>query len=106
MSVPDHSAVDSYLGFAHQTLSALALLLNAGDDESVTLELTDDVTVHHAGPDEPADTRHQISHTIGESPAELTLKSVKLWKTIGIWVAEYNEKEHYILLLLGHKITV
>ena len=98
MGVTDHSAVDSYLGFAHQTLSALTLLLTAGDDESVTLELTDDVTLHHASPDEPADTRHQISHTIGKSPAELTLKSVKLWKTIGIWAAEYDENEHYVLV--------
>jgi hypothetical protein len=98
MSVTNHSAVDSNLGFAHQTLSALTLLLNARDDESVTLELTDDVTVHHASPDELPDTRHQISHTMSEAPAELTLKSVKLWKTIGIWAAEYDEKAHYVLV--------
>jgi len=101
LSVTNHNAVDSYLGFAHQTLSALTLLLDAGDDESVTLELTDDVTVHHPSPHTPhapVDTRHQISHTIGASPAEMTLKSVKLWKTIGIWAAEYDEKERYILV--------
>lgn len=90
----DHSASDSYLGFAHQTLSALTLLLDAGDEDSVTLELTDDVTVHHSA----SDARHQISHTMADTPEALTVKAVKLWKTIWIWATEYKPTERYVLI--------
>jgi hypothetical protein len=93
-TMSDYSASDSYLGFAHQTFSALTLLLDSGDDDSVTLELTDDVTLHSPG----SDVRHQIAHTISDAPDELSIKAVKLWKTIRIWATEYRSTEHYVLI--------
>lgn len=96
----DHSAVDSTLGYAFQTLHALVVLLRARDDESVTLELTDDVTLHHnpTALDVPEETRIQLAHSIRERIPELNLKSVKLWKTIGIWANEYSPTERYFLV--------
>lgn len=93
-------AVDTTLGFAHQFLSALILLLGAEDDESVSIELSDDVTIHHGsdGANKTVETRYQVSHTLNSSPSELTLKSVKLWKTLAIWASEFSRLERYLLL--------
>ena len=95
-----YDAVDTTLGFAHQILSGLVLLLEAEDDESVSFELSDDVTIHHvsAAPDQAIETRYQVSHTLNSAPSELTLKSVKLWKTFAIWASEFNRLERYLLL--------
>src|SRR4051812_40084254 len=95
-----HSAVDSTLGYAFQTLHALVVLLRAGDEESVTLELTDDVTLHHNPTtlDAPDETRMQLAHSIRSRVPEVTLKSVKLWKTLGIWADEYSPSERYFLV--------
>ena len=95
----DHSAVDSTLGYVFQTLQALIILLQANDDESVSLELTDDVTLHHAPSTHgSADSRYQVAHSNKPSLPEVTLKSTKLWKTIGIWASEYASTERYFLL--------
>lgn len=96
----DHSAVDSTLGYAFQTLHALVVLLRAGDDESVSIELTDDVTLHHSRStlNAPEETRLQLAHSIRNKVPELTLKSTKLWKTIAIWAPEYNPAERYFLV--------
>src|SRR5258708_7323924 len=94
----DHSAVDSTLGYAFQTLQALIILLQANDDQSVTLELTDDVTLHPAPGTNLEESRFQVAHSIQSSLPEITLKSVKLWKTIGIWASEYDSNELYFLL--------
>jgi hypothetical protein len=95
-----HDAVDTTLGFAHQILAALVLLLEADDDESVSIELSDDVTIHHVSgtPNQTVETRYQVSHTLNSSPSELTSKSVKLWKTLAIWAAEFSRRERYLLL--------
>jgi hypothetical protein len=96
----DHSAVDSTLGYAFQTLHALVVLLRAADDESVTLELTDDVTLHHNPTTlgAPEETRMQLAHSIRSRIPELNLKSIKLWKTIGIWADEYSPADRYFLV--------
>lgn len=95
----DHSAVDSTLGYVFQTLQALIILLQANDDESVSLELTDDVTLHHTpSTNGSADSRYQVAHSNKPSLPEVTLKSAKLWKTIGIWASEYASNERYFLL--------
>lgn len=98
--VGKYDAVDTTLGFGHQILSALVLLLGAEDDESVSIELSDDVTVHHVsdGTNKAIETRYQISHTLNSSPSGLTLKSVKLWKTLAIWAAEFSRDQRYLLL--------
>jgi hypothetical protein len=98
--VGKYDAVDTTLGFAHQILSALILLLEAEDDESVSLELSDDVTIHHVADaiNKAVETRFQVSHTLNKSPSELTLKSVKLWKTLAIWASEFSRLERYLLL--------
>jgi hypothetical protein len=95
-----HDAVDSALGYAHQILTALVLLLKADDDESVSVELTDDVTIHHTPSieEEQRESRYQISHTMKGEPAALTIKSVKLWKTLAIWASQFNRRERYLLL--------
>src|ERR1051326_4295589 len=96
----DHSAVDSTLGYAFQTLHALVVLLRAADDESVSIELTDDVTLHHnrSTLSAPEETRLQLAHSIRSRIPELTLKSTKLWKTIAIWAPEYKPTERYSLI--------
>jgi hypothetical protein len=95
----DHNAVDSYLGYAFQTLQALIVLLRAGDDESVSLELTDDVTLHHSSDvSGSSDSRYQVAHSTKPTLPDVTLKSTKLWKTIGIWASEYTPSERYFLL--------
>ena len=95
-----YDAVDTTLGFAHQILSALVLLLGAEDGESVSIELSDDVTIHHGSDrvNKAVETRYQVSHTLNSSPLELTLKSVKLWKTLAIWASEFSRIERYLLL--------
>ncbi len=96
----DHNAVDSTLGYNFQTLHGLVVLLQASDDESVTLELSDDITLHHS----PArftnhnETRFQVSHSTRSNLPEVTIKSPKLWKTFRIWAAEYDPSERYFLL--------
>jgi len=92
----DHSAVDSTLGYAFQTLHALVVLLRADDDESVSLELTDDVTLHHMPRSDV--TRFQVAHSVRPTMPELTLTSAKLWKTMGIWASEYSPVERYFLV--------
>ena len=95
----DHSAVDSTLGYAFQTLQALIVLLQADDDESVSIELTDDVTLHHVpSTSGSAESRFQVAHSTNRSLPEVTLKSVKFWKTLGIWASEYAPNERYFLL--------
>jgi hypothetical protein len=95
----DHSAVDSTLGYAFQTLQALIILLQANDDESVSIELTDDVTLHQTpSANGSAESRFQVAHSTSQSLPAVTLKSVKLWKTIGIWASEYAPNERYFLL--------
>ncbi|MCU1330164.1 MAG: hypothetical protein JWN34_5534 [Bryobacterales bacterium] len=96
----DHSAVDSTLGYAFQTLHALVILLRAADNESVSIELTDDVTLHHSRStlNSPEETRLQLAHSIRARMPELGLSSAKLWKTIRIWASEYNPNERYFLI--------
>ncbi len=96
----DYSAVDSTLGYAFQTLHALVVLLRAADDESVSIELTDDVTLHHnrSTLHAPEETRLQLAHSIRARVPELKLNSTKLWKTIRIWASQYNPNERYFLI--------
>jgi hypothetical protein len=96
----DHNAVDSTLGYNFQTLHALVVLLGAGDDESVTIELTDDITLHHTpiAPDSIDSTRIQVSHSLKASLPEIKITTTKLWKTLRIWASQYDPKERYFLL--------
>ena len=97
----DHNAVDSTLGYNFQTLHALVVLLGAGDDESVTIELTDDITLHHApiAPDSIDSTRFQVSHSLKTSLPEIKISTTKLWKTLRIWASTIrNDSKGAILI--------
>lgn len=78
-----HSAVPASLGYYHQSLYGLIALLDAEDDESVSIETADDVELHGTVP-----TLHQIKSSQG-SPAPLTNRCVPLWKTLCIWCTSH-----------------
>jgi hypothetical protein len=95
----DHNAVDSNLGYIFQTLEALIILLQAADDESVSIELTDDVTLHRVPrPGSSAEIRYQVAHSTNVDLSPVTTKAKKLWKTLRIWASEYTTTERYFLL--------
>lgn len=92
-----HDAVDSTLGYTHQLLSSLLILLESNDDESVSIEAVDDIAIH-GGVGNHAHTRLQVAHTLDTSPAAITVKTPKLWKTFRIWASEYSQKQKYVLI--------
>lgn len=85
MSVSDHSAADSALGYYFQGLFALVLLFDASDDSNVSIETDDDVVLEGSG--EPRLV--QLKHSTG-TPPPISIKNDGLWKTLGIWIAIPN----------------
>lgn len=79
MRTPQHEATDAYIGYLHQGYYALVILLDAGDDEAVSVETDDDVTLEGANP-----KLHQLKHGLDPKSA-LSVKDVGLWKTLKIW---------------------
>ncbi len=79
MTSADHQADDSYLGYVYQGLYALVLLLDAQDEESVSVETADDVLLEGREP-----CLHQLKHSV-KVPKALSVKNDGLWKTIGVW---------------------
>lgn len=78
-----HSADDAALGFLYQAQYALLRLWNETVDDSVIyLETLDDVTLETNG----ETILEQLKHSLSEKPANLTLASVNVWKTIKAWI--------------------
>ncbi|QDH17375.1 ABC-three component system protein [Swingsia samuiensis] len=79
----DHSADDAALGFLYQAQYALLRLWNeAVDDAVIYLETLDDVTLESKG----ETILEQLKHSLSAKPANLTLTSVNLWKTLKAWI--------------------
>lgn len=74
-----HSATHSAVGYYHQGLYALVILLDAGDAARVSVETADDVTLEDGGT-----TLHQLKHSL-DPTASFTIKTDGLWKTIKAW---------------------
>lgn len=88
-----HSAVPAALGYYHQSLYGLVALLDADDDESVSIETADDVELHGKVP-----TLHQIKSSQGKT-ASLTDKCVPLWKTLCIWcTSQFRDTAQFLLV--------
>ena len=88
-----HSAVPSALGYYHQSLYGLVALLDAEDDESVSVETADDVELHGTVP-----TLHQIKSSQG-TIRTLTPKCVSLWKTLCIWcTSQFRDTASFVLV--------
>nr|WP_025827781.1 ABC-three component system protein [Acetobacter persici] len=78
-----HSADDAALGFLYQAQYALLRLWNeAVDDAVIYLETLDDVMLESNG----ETILEQLKHSLAAKPANLTLTSVNLWKTLKAWI--------------------
>ncbi|MCB9609599.1 MAG: hypothetical protein H6716_23610 [Polyangiaceae bacterium] len=78
-----HAAEGAALGFYYQSLYALLTLVElTTDDAAIGVEQLDDVEL-------TADGRKllfQLKHSVLSNPTPLTIKSVALWRTIGVWI--------------------
>lgn len=74
-----HAATDSAIGYYHQGLYALVVLLDAGDGARVSVETADDVTLEDGG-----SHLHQLKHSLDPS-SSFTIKTDGLWKTVKAW---------------------
>jgi hypothetical protein len=81
-------ATDSAIGFYFQACYALIVLLDSGDDDSVSVETADDVEQLGSNP-----TLQQLKHSLGK-PGQLTEKNDGFWKTIGIWLKVFPLRKH------------
>lgn len=79
MDKSNYSASDSYLGYVFQGLYALIMLLDADDEETVSIETQDDIVLNGT-----CTNLIQLKHNYDSVPT-LTLANVGLWKTIRIW---------------------
>ena len=90
-----HSAIETNLGFYHQGLYAILVLLNSKSDEScIVLETYDDIYL------EEGDKKnlYQIKHR-SKNIKKLSIKSDDLWKTLLIWSKmENKDKSRFILV--------
>ena len=75
----EHSATDSAIGYFHQGLYALVVLLDAGDGARVSVETADDVVL-----DDGLLSLHQLKHSL-TSVSAFTIKNDGLWKTVKVW---------------------
>ncbi len=74
-----HSATHSALGYYHQGLYALVVLLDAGDGARVSVETADDVTL-----EDDIRSLHQLKHSL-DPAASVTIKTDGLWKSLKVW---------------------
>ena len=86
-------ATDSALGFYFQACYALIVLLDTGDDDSVSVETQDDVEQFGTNP-----TLRQLKHSLGK-PGPLSEKNDGLWKTIGIWLKVFPARKHRFIFV-------
>lgn len=78
-----HSADDAALGFLYQAQYALLRLWNETvDDAVIYLETLDDVTLESNG----VTILEQLKHSLSDKPANLTVASVNVWKTLKAWI--------------------
>lgn len=94
MGTSQHEATDAYIGYLHQGYYALVVLLDAGDDDAVSVETDDDVTLEGANP-----KLHQLKHSLDPSPA-LTVANVGLWKTLRIWAEHVRNGDLWTFVLV------
>ena len=83
MEIPNDkfSAAEQTLAYLYQVRYAFLLLLRANDEQSVSLELFDDVAIHI--PDQIRELG-QLKHHVAQT-GNLSDHSRDLWKTIRIW---------------------
>src|SRR4051812_45186482 len=74
-----HSATHSAIGYYHQGLYALVVLLDAGDGARVSVETADDVTL-----EDGITSLHQLKHSLDPS-SSFTIRTDGLWKTVKVW---------------------
>ncbi len=79
-SIASNTAQGQYLGFSLQQVRLCYYLLSIPENESVSLEYADDVSVHHA---DGSMTLEQNKSALSGNPA--TDRSVDLWKTLANW---------------------
>ncbi|MCC7002155.1 MAG: hypothetical protein IT357_08375, partial [Gemmatimonadaceae bacterium] len=78
-------ATDAFLGYAFQGMFALLVLMDALDDETVSVESHDDVVKSGLG-----ETLFQLKHSrTGTRP--LSIRDDRFWKTIAIWSNHYRK---------------
>jgi len=87
-----HTATDSAVGYYHQGLYALVVLLDAGDGARVSVETADDVTL-----EDGIRSLHQLKHSL-DPPASFSIKTDGLWRTLKVWCdAKPRDEEQLVL---------
>jgi len=87
-----NDGTDSALGFSFQGFYALLVLLDAADDDQISVETADDVVADGTNP-----RLIQLKHSIG-NPSALNEKNDGLWKTINIWLNNNDSKWNYLFV--------
>jgi hypothetical protein len=94
----DHSAAAQMAGLLLQLERALAHLSAAGHDESVGVEVVDDVSRHRCG---EIVAQEQDKNSVRRGARLLGDRSAALWRTLQIWILGYRERgvfaERYFL---------
>jgi hypothetical protein len=75
------SAIDPSLGYLYQIRYSLYRLLEADEEEAISIEWVDDIAVEKHG---AVNERSQLKHQL-RGKASLTDSSPDLWKTIRVW---------------------
>jgi hypothetical protein len=82
--LPLSDATESYLGYAYQGLFAMLVLMDAADDEAVSIETADDVALSGS-----LETLHQLKHSRTSTRA-LSIRDEGWWKTLRVWIEHYR----------------
>jgi hypothetical protein len=82
-----HSADAAFLGYYFQGMYALVKLLDAEDNDQISIETEDDVYLEGK-----TKKLHQLKHSM-EKKGNLSEKNDGLWKTIRIWSAKVKEQD-------------
>ncbi len=91
-------ATDSYLGYVHQGLYALVVLLDADDNGVVSVETEDDVFLHGNTP-----TLFQIKHSRVKQP-DISENTDAFWKTMRIWCSKPIDIDHHYILVTCSRV--
>ncbi|QWC23632.1 hypothetical protein KJK41_04545 [Bacillus haikouensis] len=82
-----HSADASFLGYYYQGMYALVKLLDAEDNDKISIETEDDVYLEGK-----TKKLHQLKHSLNKT-GNLTVKNDGLWKTIRIWSKKIKDPD-------------
>ncbi len=82
-----HSADASFLGYYFQGMYALVKLLDAEDNDRISIETEDDVYLEGK-----TKKLHQLKHSMNTN-GNLSVKNDGLWKTIRIWSSKIMEQD-------------